>query len=319
MKNKIDPKIFKAYDIRGTYPDQLNAGTAYLIGRAFAKKTKAKQVVVGRDMRISGSTLKKALTKGLADGGVKEIVDIGLVPIDAVYFSVGVLKYETGIEITASHNPKKYNGFKMVYRNKQGMAWVRGRDLLATTQKIEKQRKVKKNKAKIKKFNIYPQYIKHVMSFARVKNIAPLKVVVDAGNGMAGKVMPMLEKYLPIKVVRLFFKLDGDFPNHPSDPLQPQSQIAIGKKIRQTKADFGVLIDGDTDRLMFADEKGKIITADITLLLLAKLFLDREPGKGIAYNLICSKIVPEMVKEWGGKPIRTEVGFVNVANGMKKA
>lgn len=311
----LEKSIFKAYDIRGIYPKQLDAKTAFFIGAAFARKTKAREAVVGRDMRLGGEILKKNLMAGLSAGGVKKIIDIGLVPIDAIYFAVGKLKYETGIMITASHNPKEYNGFKMMA---QKMKVIRGQDLYPLADKLAKDDELpKKTKVKIIKENIWPGYIKHILSFADVKNIKPLKVVVDAGNGMAGKVMPILSKKLPIKIIPLFFKLDGNFPNHPSNPLEPKSQVAIAQKIRQTKAAFGVIFDGDTDRLFFVDEKGKFIKADITLLLLAKLFLEKEPGKGIAYTVICSKIVEEKIKEWGGKPIRTAVGYVNVSNGLR--
>jgi len=312
----IDESIFKAFDIRGIYPSQLNDDVAFLIGLAFAQKTNSKQVVVGRDMRNGGDNLKKNLINGLIQGGVKEIIDIDLVPIDSVYFGLGKLKYESGIMITASHNPKEYNGFKMIGKN---LKTIRGIDLYKTVNKLSEQNiEKKKLKAKIINKNIYPAHIKHILSFANLKTIKPLKVVVDAGNGMAGKMMPILSKYLPIKMIPLHFKLDGNFPNHPSNPLMPESQAKIAKKIKQTKADFGVIFDGDTDRLFFVDEMGKFIRADLTLLLLAKLFLEREPGKGIAYNLICSKIVEEKVKEWGGRPIRTAVGYVNVSDGMKK-
>ena len=311
----INPKIFKAYDIRGIYPDELNGQIAYLVGLAFAKKTKAKQVVVGRDMRNSGGVLKKNLIQGLADGGVKEIVDIGLVPIDAVYASVGIFGYQAGIMITASHNPKEYNGLKMVKKN---MKWITGVEILPVVEKLEKRDlKPVKRRVKVIKKNLYPQYIKHILSFVNTKNIKPLKVVVDAGNGMAGKVMPLLAKYLPIKITPMNFKLDGNFPAHPSNPLDPKSQVGITKKVKSVKADFGMILDGDTDRLFFIDEKGKFVRADITLLLLAKLFLEREPGKGVSYNLICSKIVPEMIKKWGGKPVKTKVGYVHVSNGMR--
>ncbi|PIP29152.1 phosphomannomutase/phosphoglucomutase [Candidatus Kuenenbacteria bacterium CG_4_9_14_3_um_filter_39_14] len=312
----INPKIFKAYDIRGICPDELNVETAYLIGRAFAQKTKVKQVVVGRDMRHYGEILKKSLIQGLTDEGVREIVDVGLVPIDAIYASVGIFGYEAGIMVTASHNPKEYNGFKMVKKN---MVWITGKELLPMIKKNSKAKvKNNKNKVRIIKKNLYPEYIKHVLGFAELKKIKPLKVVIDAGNGMAGKVMPLLAKHLPIKIIPMNFKLDGNFPAHPSNPLDPKSQIGIAKKVKSAKTDFGMILDGDTDRLFFIDEKGKFVRADITLLLLAKLFLEREPGKGISYNLICSKIVPEMIKKWGGQPIRTPVGYVNVSNGMRK-
>jgi len=311
---KINPKIFKAYDIRGIYPTDLNAKIAFLIGMAFAKKTGTKEVVVGRDMRNGGSILKNNLIKGLAAGGVEKIIDIGLVPIDGVYFSVSKLKYQTGIMITASHNPKEYNGFKMIGKN---LKVIRGVELLPIIKKLTLQKIVNK-KIKITKKDIYAAHIKHILSFVNTKNIKPLKVVVDAGNGMAGKMIPKLEKYLPIKITRMNFKLDGNFPAHPSNPLDPKSQISISKKIKQIKADFGIIMDGDTDRLFFVDEQGNFIAADLTLLLLAKAFLNKKPHSAIAYNIICSKIVEEKIRTWGGKPIKTAVGFVNVAEGLKK-
>ncbi len=314
MPKQINPKIFKAYDIRGVYPSDLNAKVAFLIGVAFAQKTKAKQVVIGRDMRNGGAILKNNLIKGLATGGVKQIIDIGLVPIDGVYFSVSKLKYQTGIMITASHNPKNYNGFKMIGKK---LKVVRGQDLWPIIEKINSI-KFKAKKINIVKKNIYPAHIKHILSFADIKKIKPLKIVVDAGNGMAGKMIPQLAKYLPIKIIKMNFKLDGNFPAHPSNPLEPKSQIAISKKVKMIKADAGVIFDGDTDRLFFIDERGKFIPADITLLLLAKSFLNKKKRTTIAYNLICSKIVEEKIKAWGGKPIKTAVGFVNVAEALKK-
>lgn len=310
----INYKIFRAYDVRGIYPDELDSKTAFIVGVAFARKAKVKQVVVGRDMRLSGGVLKKALIKGLAAGGVKQVVDIGLVPIDALYFSVFKKKYEAGIMITASHNPKEYNGFKMVVKN---LKWVRGNELLASVKKLEGE-KFTKGKVSIIKKDIYKEYIKHVMSFINVKNIKPLKVVVDAGNGMAGKVVPMLGKLLPIKIIPMNFKLDGNFPAHPSNPLDPKSQVGIRKRVRKEKADFGVIFDGDTDRLFFVDETGRFVTADMMIPLLAKLYLEKHPGQGVAYNLICSMMVRDKIIEYGGKPIRTAVGFVNVSEGLKK-
>lgn len=308
----IKSSIFKSYDIRGIYPKELDQEAAYLIGRAFTLSSKAKEVTIGSDMRLSGPLLKQALIKGITDQNVN-VKDVGLVPIDAVYFCVSKLGDEAGIMITASHNPKEYNGFKMVLKN---MQWIKGAELLDQVKNLPK--KIGKFKGKVKEVDIIPDYISHILSFIDISKIKPFKVVVDAGNGMAGKIMPILSKNLPIKIIPLNFELDGNFPAHPSNPLLPESQKQICEAVVKEKADFGVIMDGDTDRLFFVDEKGKFISADITLLLLAKLFLDREPGAGIAYNLLCSKVVPEMIEKWGGRPIRSKVGFVNTSTAMRE-
>ncbi|OGY47297.1 MAG: hypothetical protein A3J65_03120 [Candidatus Buchananbacteria bacterium RIFCSPHIGHO2_02_FULL_45_11b] len=321
----INPKIFKSYDIRGIYPAELNEEAAYLIGRAFARKAKAKAIVVGSDMRLSGPVLKEKLIAGITDEGA-DAIDIGLVAIDTVYFAVGILKYEAGIMITASHNPKEYNGFKMALKD---MVWVRGEELKEDVLKLSNQAisdqrsgdqsdKISNIKGKIIQKDILPDYIKHVLSFCDSKKIKPLKVAVDAGNGMAGKIMPLLQTHLPIKVIPLNFTLDGNFPSHPSNPLLPESQVQIAEEIKKQKADLGVIFDGDTDRLIFADETGRAHQADYTLLILAREFLNREPGTGIAYNAICSKSIPDIVTEWGGRPIRTKVGYVNVSAAMRE-
>ncbi len=309
---QINQTIFKSYDIRGIYPEELNEDAAYSIGRAFAGASKAKEVVVGSDMRLSGPALKKALIKGITDQGVN-VKDIGLVPIDAVYFSVGKLGDEAGIMITASHNPKEYNGFKMVLKD---MKWIRGVDLVAEVENLSPE--INKEKGRVRQEDIMIKYISHVLSFIDADKIKPLKIVVDAGNGMAGKVMPILTENLPLNIIALNFELDGSFPAHPSNPLLPESQKQICETVVKEKADFGIIFDGDTDRLFFIDEKGKFIPADITLLLLAKIFLEEEPGFGIAYNLLCSKIVPETIEKWGGRPLRSKVGFVNISEIMRQ-
>ncbi|RMF55385.1 phosphomannomutase/phosphoglucomutase [Candidatus Woesearchaeota archaeon] len=304
--------IFRSYDIRGTYPDQLNEEIAYKIGRAFARRSKASEITVGNDMRLSGPVLKKALIRGITDEGVN-VKDIGLVPVDAVYSSVGIFGDEAAVMITASHNPKEYNGFKMVLK---GMNWVRGLELEEDIKKLPGLEK--KQKGNVRKEDIIPKYINHVLSFVEINKIKPFKVVVDAGNGMAGKIIPILEKRLPIKVIPLNFELDGNFPAHPSNPLLPESQKQASEAVLEKNADFGVIFDGDTDRVFFIDEKGKFVRADITLLLLARLFLKKEPGSGIVYNVICSHIVPEMIKKWGGKPIISKVGFVNISRNLRE-
>ncbi len=308
----INEKIFKSYDIRGVYPQELNEQAAYAIGRAFARKAQAKAIVVGSDMRLSGPQLKAELIKGIIDEGV-DVIDIGLVTIDAVYFCVGILKHEAGIMITASHNPKEYNGFKMALKD---MKWVRGEELKDDVFSLPEA--TAETKGKVIKKDILPDYIKHILSFCDLKKIKNKKVVVDAGNGMAGLITPLLQKHLPIEIVPLNFELDGNFPAHPSNPLMPESQVQVTRAVVENQADFGVIFDGDTDRLFFVDEKGNFIRADYTLLILAREFLNRQPGVGIVYNAICSKIVPEKIKEWGGVAHRCKVGFVNVSGKVRE-
>jgi len=311
MEN-INTSIFKSYDIRGIYPNELNLNTAYSIGRALIKKTKVSEVVIGMDMRLGGPELKKELIRGITDEGAN-VLDIGLVPIDAVYFAVRIQNRQAGIMITASHNPKEYNGFKIPL---SGIGWIRGSELKEDVLNLDS--KLSDKKGDIKKIDVMDGYIKHIFSFCDVNKIKPFKVVVDAGNGMAGKVVPLLEPLLPIKIIPLNFELDGNFPAHPSNPLMPESQVQIKKTIITEKADFGIIMDGDTDRLFFVDENGKFIPADLTLLILAQEFLRREPGAGVVYNVICSKAVPEKIIEWGGKPIRSAVGFINLMNAMQE-
>ncbi|MEK7067601.1 MAG: phosphomannomutase/phosphoglucomutase, partial [Patescibacteria group bacterium] len=308
----INPTIFKSYDIRGIYPDELNKEAAYAIGRAYARRTRAEQIVVGSDMRLSSPTLKEQFVRGVTDEGANA-VDIGLVPIDAVYFAVRKQNYPAGAMITASHNPKEYNGFKLPL---PGIGWVRGEELREDVLNLPAGEE--KTKGDAKEFDIMPDYIKHVLSFCDLTKIKPLTIAVDAGNGMAGKVVPLLEPHLPIKIIPLNFTLDGSFPAHPSNPLLPESQEQITKAVKANQADCGVIFDGDTDRLFFVDERGNFVRADMTLLILAKEFLRREPGAGIVYNAICSKAVPEIITEWGGRPIRSKVGYVHISQTMSE-
>ena len=306
----INPTIFKPYDIRGVYPNELNEEAAYAIGRAYARRTGAKKILVGSDMRLSGPVLKEQLIRGLTDEGA-DVVDAGLVPIDAVYFAVSKQGYLAGVMITASHNPKEYNGFKLPTQT----GLVRGEEIKTDVDQLPVE--IYASKGIVTEIDIMPDYIKHVLSFCDLKKIKPFSVVVDAGNGMAGKVVPILEPYLPIKIIPLNFTLDGNFPAHPSNPLLPESQAQIKQAVLENKADFGVIFDGDTDRIFFVDEQEEFIRSDMTLLILAKEFLRREPGMGIVYNVICSKVVPEIITEWGGRPIRSKVGYANIANAMK--
>ncbi len=314
--NEFNPKIFKSYDIRGIYPTDLNEDIALAVGQAYVKLTRSKKVAVGRDMRLGSPSLTKKLIEGLTSQGAN-VDDLGLVSIDQVYFAVGKYNYDSGIMVTASHNPKEYNGFKMMKKAEQGLEYVRGTELYEFLTK-EKVFKPAKKPGLVAQRDVQEEFIQHVMTFADVKKIKPFKIVVDAGNGMAGQVMPLLFQRLPCELIPLNFELDGNFPAHPSNPLLPESQKQICATVKEKKADFGVIMDGDTDRLFFVTEKGDFIRADTTLMVLAKYFLEHNPGMGIAYNVICSKAVPQRIKEWGGIPLRSAVGFVNVAKAMRE-
>src|SRR3989344_4274507 len=256
---EINKSIFKSYDIRGIYPEELNEATAYHIGRAFVRFTGAKNVVVCQDARLSSMALLEALAKGMIaeNAGVQYI---GQLPTECLYFAVAWHDFDAGVMITASHNPKEYNGFKMI---------------------------VKK-----------------------------VKIVVDASNGVIGNVLSKVT--LPVEIIPLNFRPDGNFPNHAPNPLEPGSSDQIKEAIKQHGADFGFMFDGDADRTFLVNEAGALAPADMVLLLLAKYFLRKNPKAAIAYNAICSKAVPEFVKKWGGIPVRTQVGAVNVRDGLLK-
>lgn len=301
--------IYKAYDIRGIYPTDLNEDIAFKVGLATAQLAKQGKVVVGRDMRVSSPQLHQSLIDGLLAGG-SDVFDLELVPIDALYYAVGTEGYDAGVMVTASHNPAAYNGFKVVGK---GVSVIRGVEI----QNIIENGVDKADKpGSFSQVDIWDSYISHVLSFVDKEKFKPLKLVIDAGNGMAGLVIPKLFNYLPFKVEPLFFELDGSFPNRPSNPLASGAADFIKQKVLDTQADCGIMFDGDTDRVFFVDEAGEFVPADVTLLMLAKSFLQKEPGAAIVYNLICSKAVPEFIEQWGGRPVRSAVGYVNMRLGM---
>ena len=305
----IDQSIFKSYDVRGIYPSELNEAAAYAIGRAFIKHTGIKNIVIGYDARLSSVVLFKALCQGIMkEGG--NITSIGKTPTEGLYFAVGTYQFDAGIMITASHNPKEYNGFKMMVKRDNDIVWIRGKDLLPFVEEAE----FKSEDVKVKTQDIWPDYIKHMATFSG--DIKPFKVVVDASNGVMGAVLSKIKEKLPIEIIEVNFEPDGNFPNHSPNPLDEGASSQIAQKIQQEKADFGFMFDGDADRIFLVNEKGQLVSADMVLLLLAKRFLQTNPGKGVAYNLICSRSVPEFIAKWGGVPVRTQVGFVNVREGL---
>ena len=312
----IDGRIFKAYDIRGTYSDQLNEDVAYAVGLAVANVLNSENAVVGRDMRLSSDKLAASAIRGLSDGGAT-VTDIGLVSTDGLYFAVGKYGFDCGIMITASHNPAKYNGMKICEKDAVPLS---GEGKLADVKKIIENNNFLKAKTagKVLSKDILKDFIDHVLSFMEVSKIKPFKIAVDAGNGMAGVIVPELFKRLKCQLIPLYFELDGSFPNHPASPIEPENVADLKKKMKETGADLGAAFDGDADRVFLIDEKCQTLGGDMVTGLVAKALLKKNPGSTILYNLICSKAVPELIESMGGKAIRTQVGHALIKPLMRQ-
>jgi len=301
--------IFKAYDIRGVCPDDLDDDAARRIGSAFARFVKAPRVAVGRDMRTSSPTLSEAFSQGVHAAGTGTI-DLGQVSTDALYFASGRLDVP-GAMFTASHNPARYNGLKLCREraapigSDSGLAEIRA---LAEDDKGSRGAGASGSDPDTEQVDILGDYAAHCRSFVDESLLRPLKVAIDAGNGMAGATVPIVFDPLPFEVVPLFFELDGTFPNHPANPIEAENLVALQRVVREQNCDVGIAFDGDADRIFLVDETGEPVTGSLTTAMVAQRLLKRNPGQGVIYNLICSWTVPEVIKESGGIPIRTRVG-----------
>jgi len=316
MMAKVDPAIFKAYDIRGIYPTQLNEETAYLVGKALVEYLKPTNIAVGRDMRLSSPALFKSLTRGILEVGA-DVIDIGLCSTDELYFAVGKFGFDAGVMITASHNPKEYNGFKICQKEAIPLSGDSGLNEIQEIILSGKFSTPAKKGSLIKK-DVTDDYIRHILSFVDVKKIKPFKIVVDAGNGMAGLLVPKLFEKLPGQLIPMFFELDGTFPNHPASPIEPENLKFLQEKVIQEKAFLGAAFDGDADRIFFVDEKANMLGGDIVTALVAKSLLKKEKGATILYNIICSRTVPRVIRESGGKAVKTRVGHALIKPLMKQ-
>lgn len=313
----IDPGIFKAYDIRGTYPDQIDGEIAYKIGYALAGYLNPKTIAVGRDMRLSSDELFENLARGLLDYGV-DVIDLGLISTDGLYFAVGKSDFDGGVMITASHNPKEYNGLKICRKNAIPLSGQEGlNNILQAIQRNDQEIKSPERGSIIRR-DIAEDYAKHCLSFIDVTRIRPYKIVMDAGNGMAGATLPPVLEKLPIETIRLYFDLDGNFPNHPASPIEIENLKDLQEAIAKHKADFGVAFDGDADRMFLMDRFGNQVGGDMVTALVAKSLLTKHPGEIVLYNLICSRAVPELIEKMGGTAIRTRVGHALIKPLMKK-
>ncbi len=300
-------KIFKAYDVRGTVPDQLDSDGARAIGGAFARFVGSKghtSIVVGRDMRPSGEEFVAAFTEGALDHGV-DVVDIGLCATDMMYYASGFLDMP-GAVFTASHNPAGYNGIKMCLAKAAPIGAETGLDQIrAMAEDGPDPAAVRGTRTER---DMLDGYVTHVHSFVDTSALAPLKVVADTANGMGGMVVPAVFAGLPLQLDHMYAELDGTFPNHPADPIQPENQKDLMARVLSTGADVGLAFDGDADRVFLVDETARAISGSLTTALVARSILAREPGASIIHNLICSKTVREIIEEGGGIPVRTRVG-----------
>lgn len=311
----INKKIFKDYDIRGIYPTDLNKETAFIIGKAFATFLNVKEIAVGRDMRLSGKELFDSFTQGILETGTN-VINLGLITTDMLYFATGKYRFGGGAVITASHNPSEWNGFKL---SKSGAVAISKDTGIKQIEKITLSKKFKtaKRKGKIIKKNIYPDWINHIFSFIDEKKLKPLKIVVDAGNGMAGKIIPLIKPRLPGKIIPLYFKLDGSFPHHIPSPLEAKNLVDLQKKIKETQASLGMAFDGDADRVFLVDDKAEIISGTIMTAMVAKMLLKNNKGATILYNAICGRIVPQTIQKYGGKSKRVRVGHTYIKQYMR--
>jgi phosphomannomutase len=312
----VDPKVFKAYDVRGIYPTELDEEGAYAIARAVVEQFEPRRFAVGRDMRLSSPTMAEAAIRGAADGGA-DVLDLGMIGTEMLYYAVGELGLDGGLTVTASHNPKEYTGMKIVRRGalpvggESGLLDVRDRAIAAAWRDAPP--------GTVEAVDIWPGYVDRVMSFIDVSSLRALKVVIDTANGMAGAMLPpVLERLPTVEAVRCFFEPDGAFPNHEPNPLFPENREFIVGKTLDEGADLGVAFDGDADRCFFVDDGGEFVPGDFVTALFSELVLAKEPGAKIIYDVRASWAVPETIERDGGVPLINRVGHAFIKARMRK-
>jgi len=310
--------LFKAYDVRGIVPDELTPEIAYRIGRALVAHLRPDAVAVGRDMRLSGPAIAGALVDGLRDQGA-DVADLGLVSSDALYFAVGKYGYPAGVMVTASHNPAEYNGLKVCREEAKALSLDTGlaavRDLVLANDFPDP---TNGRRGAVQERDVIAAYADHLLSLVDTAKIRPLKIAIDAGNGMSGLTVPPVFDRLPCQVVPLFFALDGSFPNHPANPIEPENVKNLQRTVLQERCDLGVAFDGDADRVFLIDERGQFVGGDMVTAMVAIKMLQRSPGAPVVYNLICSRSVPETIARHGGRPIRSRVGHSYIKATMRE-
>jgi phosphomannomutase len=299
--------IFKAYDIRAVVPDQLDAALARKIGSAFAAFAKSPRILIGNDMRPSGPELVAAFSAGVTSAGV-DVVLLGLVSTDELFYATGALD-APGAMFTASHNPARYNGIKLCLSGAKPVGVESGLQEIRRAVEIGDLPEVPEDdRGKVSHREVLADYAAKVRSFVDRDVLRPLRVVADTANGMGGLVVPAVFEGLPFDLEVMYGELDGNFPNHPADPIQPANLVDLRARVLETGADVGLAFDGDADRCFVVDDKAEPVSGSTTTAMVAKAMLEKFPGEIILYNLICSKAVPEVIRENGGTPVVTRVG-----------
>ena len=311
-------RIVKAYDVRGTTPDEMNDEVAFALGVAFADFVQAETVIVARDMRVTGESLAAAFADGVMLRGT-HVVDLGLASTDLVYFAAGVLD-APGAMFTASHNPAEYNGIKFCLSGARpvgidtGLADIRDAAKAVLAGARPSPASVRGSRMER---DMLDEFADHVVSFIDVSSLSPMKVVADTANGMGGLIVPVVFERLPMMQLEIMYpELDGSFPNHPADPIQPANQRDLQARVVSGGFDLGLAFDGDADRLFVVDETGRGLSGSSTTAILAAGVLRAHPGATVLHNLICSRSVPEVIRENGGVPVRTKVGHSNIKQVM---
>ena len=313
----LDPTVFKAYDVRGLYPTQLDEDGAYRIARAYVEHFEPRSIAIGRDMRLSSPSMATSAAEGASDGGA-DVRDLGLVGTEMLYFAVDRLGLDGGICVTASHNPKDYTGMKIVRRGALPVGGDSGLDDVRE-RALRDFGPVAERRGEVRSEDVWPAFVEKVLSFVDRDAIGTLRVVIDAANGMAGAMLPPVLEQLPqLEVVACNFAPDGSFPNHEPNPLLPENREFVVAKTREEGAGLGVAYDGDADRCFFVDDTGEFVPGDFVTALLAQSILEKAPGEKVIYDVRASWAVPRTIEAAGGTPLVNRVGHAFIKQRMRK-
>lgn len=303
---QVDPSIFKAYDIRGIYPDQLDEDVAYAVGRAFITFLQAEEVVVGRDMRLASPQIREALVRGLSEQGA-DVIDIGMVSTDQYYYACATLE-KPGLMVTASHNPPEYCGFKMVRKMPYLLSGDEGIQDLRRIVESEDFAPAPQRTGDVTEKELSQGFVDKVLGLVDAAEIGRLKVVVDTGNGMVGPILQRVYEQLPVELIGMYLEPDGRVPNHGLDPMQPENRADLEQRVKEEGADIGFAFDGDGDRFFIVDDRGLFVPGDFVTALLGCYVLEKFPGGKVVYDVRCSWAVRERISAAGGVPLIERVG-----------